>query len=148
MGLNSCPKNKFTILEITSEISAKLQSQAAQEINRSQVRIIAFATKAGNKLEEVVQQLGKVQIQQIQKELEQVQVELCLLMEWQKWLQKWTASLGQSGSQKGQHDYHPNLHDSKKPVGLAQNQIYIQKKIKYIEYRLYNLQKNLQKAIR
>ena len=127
--------------------AAKLQSQAAREINRAQIRMaLAFATKAGNKLEEVVQQLRKVQIQQIQKELEQVQVELCLLMEWQKWLQKWTASLGQSGSQKWQHDYHPNLHDSKKPVGLAQNQIYIQKKIKYIEYRLYNLQKNLQQS--
>ena len=127
--------------------AAKLQSQAAQEINRAQIRMaLAFATKAGNKLEEVVQQLGKVQIQQIQKELEQVQVELCLLMEWQKWLQKWTASSGQSGSQKVKHDYHPNLHNSKKPVGLAQNQIYIQKKIKYIEYRLYNLQKNLQQS--
>ena len=106
---------------------AKLQSRVAQEINRSQIRIaLAFATKAGDKLEEVVQQLE--QIQQVQKALEQVQVELCNLMERQKWLQEWTASFDQAVSHQGQNDYYPNLYDSKKPIELTQNQIYIQKK--------------------
>ena len=108
---------------------AKLQSRVAQEINRSQIRMaLAFATKAGDKLEEVVQQLEQIQIQQVQKALEQVQVELCNLMERQKWLQGWTASFGQAVSHQGQNDYYPNLYDSKKPIELTQNQIYIQKK--------------------
>ena len=127
---------------------AKLQSRVAQEINRSQIRIaLAFVTKAGDKLEEVVQQLEQIQIQQIQKALEQVQVELCNLMERQKWLQEWTASFGQAVSHQGQNDYYPNLYDSKKPIELTQNQIYIQKN-NDIEYRLSNLQENMEQSKR
>ena len=125
---------------------AKLQSRVAQEINRSQIRMaLAFATKAGDKLEEVVQQLEQIQIQQVQKALEQVQVELCNLMERQKWLQEWTASFGQAVSHQGQNDYYPNLYDSKKPIELTQNQIYIQKN-NDIEYRLSNLQENMEQS--